>query len=112
VWADELHVKESLKLYQEKYQLADNMLNNFEGYTAPEAGFFIWLKVKDGEKLTLNLWKNHSIQVLPGAYLANQNHPDYSQINPGKHYIRIALVSTKEEITKSLAKIIFEENLI
>lgn len=112
VWADELHVKESLKLYQEKYQLADNMLNNFEGYTAPEAGFFIWLKVKDGEKLTLNLWKNHSIQVLPGAYLANQNHSDYSQINPGKQYIRIALVSRKEEISKSLEKVILEENLI
>ena len=53
VWADEDHVIENRRLYEEKFQIADEILGNLPGYTSPEAGFFLWLKVENGEAAAL-----------------------------------------------------------
>ena len=50
VWKDEDHVKENRKLYSAKYKIADDILSGLEGYSSPEAGFFLWIKVQDGEE--------------------------------------------------------------
>ena len=104
-WNDELHVQKNLLLYQEKYKIADKLLGAYDGYKPPQAGFFIWLKVKNGERFAINLWENSNIQVLPGAYLANKNYLIYPQHNPGEDYVRIALVTNKSDIIASLKKI-------
>ncbi len=70
VWQDEEHVIENRTLYAEKYELADRILGNVPGYRPPEAGFFLWLPVEDGEAAALELWKKTGVRVLPGAYLA------------------------------------------
>lgn len=93
VWADEAHVEENRALYQEKYQIADQVFDGLEGYMSPEAGFFLWLPVKDGgEAAALKLWQETGVRVLPGAYLA-QGAPGQ---NPGEGYIRVALVAPAE----------------
>ena len=101
VWADEAHVVENRRLYAEKYEMADRILGNVPGYASPEAGFFLWLPVENGEEATMRLWTETGVKVLPGAYLAQ----DANGINPGDHYIRAALVAPKEETETALTKL-------
>ena len=101
VWSDENHVIENRKLYQEKYQIADNIFKNVKGYNSPQAGFFLWLPVKNGEQATLKLWKESGIRVLPGSYLSR----DVSNKNPGENYIRVAMVAPFEETKRGLQTI-------
>ena len=101
VWADEAHVEENRNLYRAKFDLADEIFGNMPGYTSPEAGFFLWLKVADGEKAALEIWQKSGIRVLPGAYLS-QNTPGG---NPGREYIRVALVADIDEVELGLRAI-------
>jgi aspartate/methionine/tyrosine aminotransferase len=99
VWDDETHVVENRALYLEKYHIADRILGNVPGYASPEAGFFLWLPVEDDEAATLKLWKETGVKVLPGGYLAQ----DVEGVeNPGKKYIRVALVAPKDEMARGL----------
>ncbi|KCV82402.1 class I and II aminotransferase [Actibacterium atlanticum] len=98
VWADEEHVIENRALYAEKFEIADEILADVPGYTSPEAGFFLWLPINDGEEATLKLWTQTGVRVLPGAYLAR----DVDGLNPGKGFIRVALVAPKEEMQRGL----------
>jgi aspartate/methionine/tyrosine aminotransferase len=98
VWADEAHVAENRALYQEKYRIADEVFAGLEGYMSPEAGFFLWLPVADGEQSALKLWQETGVRVLPGAYLA-QGKPGQ---NPGEQYIRVALVAPAEDTRRAL----------
>ena len=98
VWADEDHVIENRRLYAEKYAIADDILGNVPGYMSPEAGFFLWMPVEDGEAATLKLWNETGVRVLPGAYLSQ----DVDGENPGKGYIRVAMVAPKDEMARGL----------
>ncbi len=101
VWADEAHVVENRRLYAEKYALADQILGDVPGYDSPEAGFFLWLPVEDGEAAALKLWRETGVRVLPGAYLSREVGGD----NPGKGYIRVAMVAPKEEMARGLTRL-------
>ncbi|WP_171172239.1 aminotransferase class I/II-fold pyridoxal phosphate-dependent enzyme [Ruegeria sp. HKCCA0370] len=98
VWADEEHVRENRALYQEKYAIADEVFAGVQGYMAPEAGFFLWLPVENGEDTALKVWKETGVRVLPGAYLS-QGDPGK---NPGEGFIRAALVAPKTELQRGL----------
>ncbi|UWR60460.1 aminotransferase class I/II-fold pyridoxal phosphate-dependent enzyme [Phaeobacter inhibens] len=98
VWADEAHVTENRALYQKKYRIADQVFDGLDGYMAPEAGFFLWLPVEDGEAAALKLWQDTGVRVLPGAYLAQGD----GTANPGKGYIRVALVAPTEQTEVAL----------
>jgi len=101
LWDDEAHVTENRRLYQEKYALADEILGAVPGYEPPEAGFFLWLPVEDGEAAALELWKKTGVRVLPGAYLGRE----VEGMNPGKHYIRAAMVAPKDEMAQGLTRL-------
>ena len=101
VWRDEEHVKENRKLYEAKYKFADEIFTGLDGYTSPEAGFFLWIKVQDSEKTTLDLWRETGVRVLPGAYLAQEK----SGKNPGQDFIRVALVAQQKLTEEALIKI-------
>ncbi|QFT94658.1 LL-diaminopimelate aminotransferase [Roseovarius sp. THAF9] len=101
VWADEKHVEVNRRLYQEKYALADEIFDGVAGYQGPEAGFFLWLPVEDGEAAALKLWKETGVRVLPGAYLAQEA----GGHNPGKQYIRVAMVAPKKEVARGLTQL-------
>ncbi len=98
VWADEAHVVQNRALYQEKYAMADEVFANVQGYMPPEAGFFLWLPVENGEETALKLWQETGVRVLPGAYLS-QGDPGQ---NPGEHFIRAAMVAPKTELQRGL----------
>ena len=100
-WSDEGHVTANRALYAEKYALADEIFGGVPGYRSPEAGFFLWLPVNDGEAAALKLWQASGVRVLPGAYLGR----DAGGGNPGKGYIRVALVAPREETQRGLKAI-------
>jgi succinyldiaminopimelate transaminase len=101
VWADEAHVVENRALYGLKYALADKILGNMAGYAAPEAGFFLWLDVGDGEAAALKLWREAGVRALPGAYLSRA----VAGEDPGRAYLRVALVAPEEELARGLEAI-------
>ena len=80
IWADETHVDHNRALYIEKYHLADEIFAGVAGYTGPEAGFFLWLPVENGEEAALRLWQETGVRVLPGAYLSREA----DGFNPGQ----------------------------
>ncbi|GAA3857033.1 aminotransferase class I/II-fold pyridoxal phosphate-dependent enzyme [Celeribacter arenosi] len=98
VWADEDHVTASRALYAEKFDIADKVFAQVDGARAPQGGFFLWLPVADGEDAALKLWTQTGVRVLPGAYLSRT----VNRENPGKNYIRVALVAPKEETQRGL----------
>lgn len=98
VWADEAHVEENRRLYAEKYAIADQTFAEVPGYASPEAGFFLWLPVEDGEAAALKLWTETGVRVLPGAYLGRET----AAGNPGAGYIRVALVAPTQEVQRGL----------
>lgn len=100
-WADEAHVEASRALYREKYAIADEVLGAMPGFRSPEAGFFLWLPVDDGEAAAVRLWRETGVRVLPGAYLGR----DDGRGNPGRGYIRVALVAGVEEARRGLGAI-------
>jgi N-succinyldiaminopimelate aminotransferase len=102
VWGDETHVIDNRALYAEKFEIADRIFGNVPGYFSPEAGFFLWLPVGDDEAAAVKLWRETGVRVLPGGYLAQEV---AGVENPGKKYIRVALVAPKEETERGLLAI-------
>lgn len=100
-WADEAHVVANLALYQEKFRIADEIFAGVQGFSNPEGGFFLWLPVEDGEDAALKLWVQAGVRVLPGAYLSREAGGQ----NPGKGYIRVALVAPKDEMQRGLIRL-------
>ncbi|MGG7646176.1 aminotransferase class I/II-fold pyridoxal phosphate-dependent enzyme [Rhodovulum sp. YNF3179] len=100
-WADEAHVAANRALYGEKFEIADEIFGDVPGYRPPEAGFFLWLPVADGEAATLKLWQETGVRVLPGAYLGR----DAPGGNPGQGFIRVALVAPREDTRRGLKAI-------
>ena len=100
-WSDEAHVIANRALYQEKFALADHIFSGLQGFKLPEGGFFLWLPVEDGEQAALKLWQQTGVRVLPGAYLSR----DVGGQNPGKTYVRVALVAPKEEMQRGLSQL-------
>jgi N-succinyldiaminopimelate aminotransferase len=100
-WADEDHVTRSRALYREKYAIADRVLGNVPGYVTPQAGFFLWLPVADGETAALKLWRETGVRVLPGSYLSRT----VDGHNPGAGYIRVALVGPADETERGLTRL-------
>ena len=98
-WNDEEHVIDNRRLYQEKFDRVIPILQQAFDVKLPDASFYIWLKVPDGDDLafTRNLWQKAAIQVLPGRFLAR----DTEQGNPGEGYVRIALVADVESCVKA-----------
>lgn len=96
-WAEESHVESSREIYRKNFILAKEIL----GIEIPKASFYIWLKVENALEFTQKLYKEYNIKVLPGEFLARE---DENGINPGKDYIRIALVESEENTKIALQR--------
>jgi len=97
-WSDEEHVARSRALYKRNFELAQEIL----GVATPEATFYIWLKVGDALDMTRKLYKEYNLKVLPGEYLARS---DENGENPGREYLRIALVESEARTEEALKRI-------
>ena len=100
-WQDEEHVVANRALYQEKFADAAAIFAGVQGFQLPEGGFFLWLPVEDGEAAALKVWQQTGVRVLPGAYLSR----DVNGHNPGKEYIRVALVAPRQETQRGLERL-------
>ena len=103
-WNDEEHVIANRRLYQEKFDRVIPILQQVFDVKLPDASFYIWLKVPDGDDLAFakNLWQKAAIQVLPGRFLAR----DTEWGNPGEGYVRIALVADVDSCIKAAETIV------
>ena len=103
-WNDEEHVIANRRLYQEKFDRVIPILQQTFDVKLPDASFYIWLKVPDGDDLAFakNLWQKAAIQVLPGRFLAR----DTEWGNPGEGYVRIALVADVDSCIKAAETIV------
>jgi N-succinyldiaminopimelate aminotransferase len=106
LWRDEAHVAGNRALYRSKLDIAERLLDGRFGFYRPAGGFFLWLDVGDGETAAARLWAEAAVRVLPGRYLAK---PDKRFGDPGRRYIRIALIETPaatEDALKRLVRIL------
>ena len=87
-WDDDAHVADNRRLYAEKFDLAETVFADAYDFQRPAAGFFLWLNVGHGEAAALHLWREQGVRVLPGAYLAADEHAAHAA-----PYIRVALVA-------------------
>ena len=104
-WSDEGHVIANRALYREKFEAAQAKLGNRFGFRVPAGSFFLWLEVGDGAQAASTLWREGGVRVLPGEYLARET----AHGNPGKSFIRVALVNdiaTTREALDRIARIL------
>ncbi len=100
LWNDEKHVLRNRQEYEKKFNYANRVFSEYEFYEKTEAGFYLWINVGNGSNFAKELYKEHLIKVMPGEYLANGE-----KNNPGKKYIRIALVHNFIESRNAINKI-------
>ena len=84
LWNDDLHASNNRLKYKSKFEIAKKIFGKKFDFYIPDGGFYLWLNVGNGEKITKLLWKEKGIKVMPGSYLSNSK--------SSKKFIRIALV--------------------
>jgi N-succinyldiaminopimelate aminotransferase len=102
LWRDEEHVVDNRARYRRKFDIAEEIFGDRYGFYRSPGAFFLWLDVGDGEAAARALWREGGIKVLPGEYLA-RDQADGS--NPGKPYVRIALVHDEETTRDALSRV-------
>jgi aspartate/methionine/tyrosine aminotransferase len=106
VWSEEQHVSVIRQAYRAKFDLCDELLKDKFGYFRPDGGFFLWLDMSHlggGLQATVTLWKDKGVKVVPGAFLAQD---DRDGNNPGRDFIRVALVHDLATIREALERIV------
>lgn len=102
-WNDEAHVVENRRLYAEKFAAVQPLLSQVMQAPMPDAAFYLWARVPGGDDAAFarDLYRDYHVTVLPGSYLAR----DFGGVNPGKGFIRIALVAPLAECVDAAQKI-------
>jgi len=92
-WADQAHVDGFRDKYKANFEVAKEVL----GIDAPEATFYIWLKVEDEIAFTVNLFEKYNLKVIPGSFLGREGE--------GQGYVRLALVYEADKTREALERI-------
>jgi aspartate/methionine/tyrosine aminotransferase len=92
-WADQEHVDGFREKYKKNFVVAKEVL----GIDAPEATFYIWLKVDDEIAFTETLYRDYNLKVIPGSFLGREGE--------GKGYVRLALVYEAEKTREALERV-------
>jgi len=101
-WNDEAHVIENRRLYAEKFNIVTPMLQSILDVEMPDAAFYLWARTKQSDtEFALKLYRDFNVTVLPGSYLAREAHG----VNPGKNFVRLALVASLEECVEAANRI-------
>ncbi|MGH6848544.1 MAG: aminotransferase class I/II-fold pyridoxal phosphate-dependent enzyme [Methylocella sp.] len=101
LWDDDTHVAETRAMIGARFDIAERLLKGRFAFFRPDAGFFLWLNVGDGEAAARRLWQDAALHVMPGAYLAR----DAGDGNPCEAFIRIALVHELSIIEGALRRL-------
>ncbi|MDB5802043.1 MAG: succinyldiaminopimelate transaminase [Rhodocyclales bacterium] len=108
-WNDESHVRDNRALYREKFDTLVPMLKPVLDVNMPDAAFYLWARVPGGndEEFARALFAQTHVTVLPGQYLARDVVTNEGRsVNPGKGFVRIALVAERGECVAAAERII------
>ncbi|WP_296206258.1 succinyldiaminopimelate transaminase [Psychrobacter sp. UBA3962] len=110
-WQDETHVEENRQLYTQKFDLWMSELGDLLKLNKPDAGFYFWVQVPeqfkdkqgnlDDEAFVKALFEKVNIHALAGRYLSRE----VDGTNPGKGFVRLALVASVEESQEAITRI-------
>lgn len=102
-WNDEAHVIENRRQYAEKFAAVMPLLKDVLSFDAPDAAFYLWARVPGGDDAAFarGLYEKQHVTVLPGSFLAR----DAANVNPGKGFVRIALVDGLEACVEAAQRI-------
>jgi N-succinyldiaminopimelate aminotransferase len=100
-WNDEAHVIENRSLYRQKFAAVVPILQSVLEVEAPQAGFYLWPRVHEGELFTRELFERQHVTVLPGSYIGRP----MAGGNPGKERVRISLVASVDECITAAQRI-------
>lgn len=101
-WNDEDHVLENRRLYREKFDAAQPIVNSVLHAPMPDASFYLWTKVPGSdEAFTKALYEQQALTVLPGSYLSRS----VRGVDAGYGYVRLALVAEPAEVTEAARRI-------
>ncbi|MGA7750078.1 MAG: aminotransferase class I/II-fold pyridoxal phosphate-dependent enzyme, partial [Gallionella sp.] len=108
-WNDETHVEENRRLYAEKFAKVVEILKPVLPVEMPDAGFYLWLNLSEAglrppftdTSFAQALYRDYNVAVLPGSYLARSA----DGVNPGKNFVRLALVASSEEAVEAAQRI-------
>ena len=106
-WSDEAHVVANRALYRDKFMQVTPLLAEVLEVALPDAGFYLWAKIPaklklDDAAFARDLLAQYNVTVLPGSYLAREA----GGVNPGDHYIRMALVAPTAECVEAAQRIV------
>ncbi|UTH76134.1 succinyldiaminopimelate transaminase [Chromobacterium sp. IIBBL 290-4] len=103
-WNDEAHVESNRAAYLSKFAAVLPLLRGELDVEMPDAGFYLWAKAPGGDDVGFAraLFECQHVTVLPGSYLARDAHG----ANPGRGYIRIALVAEEAECVAAALRIV------
>ena len=102
-WKDEAHVVENRRLYREKFARFHEIVHPALPLVMPDAAFYYWAAVPGGDDVAFAraLFETAHVTVLPGSYISREAHG----LNPGRGYVRMALVSTVEEAVEAAGRV-------
>lgn len=101
-WNDEAHVIENRRLYREKFATFYEKVNPVLPLSMPEAAFYFWAHVGgDDAAFAAALYAATGVTVLPGSFVGRES----DGVNPGRGYVRMALVSTLADATEAADRI-------
>lgn len=101
-WRDEAHVAENRALYRRKFDVALPRIVAPLETTRPDGGFYLWIRTPVADDVfARELYRDYNVTVLPGSYLARDAHGE----NPGRGYVRVALVASLEECIEGIERI-------
>jgi N-succinyldiaminopimelate aminotransferase len=101
-WKDEAHVVANRTLYAAKFRTLQPRLDAALPASMPDAAFYLWARTPiDDAVFAKRLYAEQAVTVLPGSYIARDAHG----ANPGRGYIRIALVASLDECAEAIERI-------
>jgi N-succinyldiaminopimelate aminotransferase len=110
-WNDEAHVRDNRASYKAKFDAITASVAKHLPCLMPEAGFYLWAKVPstvcNGNDIELvkQLYQQQNLLLLPGSLLGRE----VAGHNPGKGFVRLALVEKLSDCIEGAARI---ENFI
>ena len=102
-WRDEGHVIANRAEYAAKFAALQPKLAPVLPCAMPDAAFYLWAKTPiDDIDFARRLLAEQAVTVLPGSFLGRDAHG----ANPGRGFIRIALVASRDECAEAIDRIV------
>jgi N-succinyldiaminopimelate aminotransferase len=105
-WNDETHVVANRAEYAKKFRELTPLMQEHTALEMPDAAFYWWMPIPkqfgdDDEAFTKLLFEKTAVTVIPGSYLSRTA---ANGENPGRAFIRIALVSQGNECKEAVSR--------